>query len=286
MRIRTILATLGLGASFVFLYHEVIAWLVDDWDPKGDYSHGYLVAALALYFAWQRRAAIRATPRQPGWGGFVALGASMALLLAGTAAAETFLTRISMVLAIVSGVWIIGGRNHLRLLRFPLALLLLMIPIPDIIFNRIAFPLQLMASGFGETALSYAGVPVLREGNLIVLPHMTLEVAEACSGIRSLLALLTLSVVYGYLFEPLLGIRLLLIIATVPIAILVNGLRIAVTGVAANRYGVAAAEGLFHGLTGWTLFVAAALLLVGLRAAANMSLRRFGLRMALESEPA
>jgi exosortase len=132
-----------------------------------------------------------------------------------------------------------------------------MIPIPDIIFNRIAFPLQLVASSLGETALAASGVPVLREGNLIVLPNLTLEVAEACSGIRSLVALFTLAVVYGYMSESDWRVRAGLIASTIPIAIAVNGLRVAATGLAANHYGAEVAEGLIHSTSGWAMFLVA-----------------------------
>jgi exosortase len=161
--------------------------------------------------------------------------------------------------------WFLGGWDRLRVLRFPIALLLLMIPIPDIIFNRVAFPLQLVASSLGETTLSAAGLPVLREGNLIVLPNMTLEVAEACSGIRSLVALFTLAVVYGYMAESESRIRILLLASTIPIAIAVNGLRVAMTGLAANHYGAAAAEGFVHSTSGWVMFLVAGAAMVAVR---------------------
>jgi exosortase len=158
------------------------------------------------------------------------------------------------------------------LLRFPIALLLLTIPIPDIIFNRIAFPLQLIASELGERTLGATGVPVLREGNMIMLPHLTLEVAEACSGIRSLVALFTLATVFGYASEPDRRIRVMLVLATIPIALIVNGLRVASTGLAAHYYGAAAAEGLFHSTSGWAMFVVAGLLLLACRQAMRLFL--------------
>src|SRR5207237_6491746 len=138
------------------------------------------------------------------------------------------------------------GWRHVRALAFPLSFLLLMIPIPAIIFNQIAFPLQLLASQFGESAMSLANVPVLREGNVIVLANTTLEVAEACSGIRSLVSLLTLAIVYGYFSDRRAGVRVAIALSAVPVAILANGLRVAGTGIAAHFYGAAAAAGFFH----------------------------------------
>ncbi len=269
---RAALGVLALVASFLLLYHDVIRWLVDDWDPDGDYSHGFFVVALAAYFAWQRRRELRRAPMNPQWGALAGLLGSMILLLTGTLAAETFLARISMVGTIASVIWLLYGAEHVRIVRFPLALLVLMIPIPDIIFNRIAFPLQLIASSLGEAALVGAGVPVLREGNLIVLPNMTLEVAEACSGIRSLVALFTLAAVFGHVSEPDRRIRTILLLATIPIAILVNGLRVASTGLAAHHYGLPAAEGFFHSTSGWAMFVVAGALLIGFRAVLSVVL--------------
>jgi exosortase len=146
-------------------------------------------------------------------------------------------------------------------MAFPLLFLLLMIPIPAIIFNQISYPLQLVASRFGELALDVAGIPVLREGNLIHLANTNLEVAEACSGIRSLISLLTLGIVYGYFIDARGWARLVLALATVPIAIVSNGLRVAGTGVAAHIYGPAAAQGFFHMFSGWLIFLLAFLML-------------------------
>jgi exosortase len=252
-----LLAGLVLVVSFVVLYYDVIWWLVDDWEPEGDYSHGYFVVLLALYFAWERRDQIAATPASPDARALAPLIGSMLLLLAGSVAAETFVMRVSLIATIASVTWFLGGWRRLRILQFPIAFLLLMIPIPDIIFNRIAFPLQLVASSLGETALAASGVPVLREGNLIVLPNLTLEVAEACSGIRSLVALFTLAVVYGYMSESDWRVRAGLIASTIPIAIAVNGLRVAATGLAANHYGAEVAEGFIHSTSGWAMFLVA-----------------------------
>ena len=132
-----------------------------------------------------------------------------------------------------------------------------MIPIPAIIFNQIAFPLQLLASRFGELALMACRVPVLREGNVIHLANTSLEVAEACSGIRSLVSLLTLGIVYGYFTDSRLWIRVILALGTIPIAIAANGIRVAGTGIAAHYYGPQAAQGFFHSFSGWIIFIAA-----------------------------
>jgi exosortase len=170
---------------------------------------------------------------------------------------ELFLTRISIVGLVAGTVLFVLGWDHLKVAAFPILFLLLMIPLPAIIFNQIAFPLQLLASRFGEWALQLAHVPVLREGNVMALPNTQLEVAEACSGIRSLISLLTLGIVYGYFMHPSGWVRTTLALATIPVAILANGFRVAGTGIAAYYYGPEAAQGFFHTFSGWLVFLAA-----------------------------
>ncbi len=246
-----------LAASFALLYHHVIAKLMHDWYVDNNYSHGFLIIPIAFYFIWERRTKLKEAARNPSsWGLVIVLG-SMALLLAGVLGSELFLTRISILGTIAGAALFLYGWNHLKILAFPIAFLLLMIPIPAIIFNQIAFPLQLLASRFGEMALMACQVPVLREGNVINLANTSLEVAEACSGIRSLISLLTLGIVYGYFIDSRIWIRMILIFGTIPIAIAANGIRVAGTGLAAHFYGPEAAQGFFHSFSGWIIFIAA-----------------------------
>jgi exosortase len=251
----------ALGA-FLVLYQHVIAKLVHDWATDDNYSHGFLILPIAAYLTWERRQALQRVELRPSGWGLPILAGGLAVLVAGTLGAELFLSRIS-ILGVVSGaILFLGGWRALRVLRFPVAFLLLMIPIPAIIFNQVTFPLQLLASRFGTAVLSFASVPVLREGNLLVLSNTTLEVAEACSGIRSLVSLLTLGILLGYFTDKRPWVRTALSLATIPIAIVANGLRVAGTGVAAYYYGPQAAEGFFHTFSGWLVFVAALALLV------------------------
>lgn len=253
---RLISSALILGALAV-AYWSTIRELVLDWATDGNYSHGFLIVPLALYFAWERRRRLAAAPLRPSWIGlFVVLG-GLALLVAGILGAELFTSRFSFVVVLAGIVLFVLGWHHLRVLAFPLAFLLLMIPLPSIIFNQIAFPLQLLASRFGETVLQAASVPVLREGNVMILANTTLEVAEACSGIRSLISLLTLGIVYGYFVDGRAWVRTVIALSTIPIAILANGVRVAGTGLAAHYYGPEAAEGFFHTFSGWLVFLVA-----------------------------
>jgi len=249
------------AACFVILYYQVIAKLVSDWWNDDNYSHGFLIVPIALYFAWERRAALKEAEAAPSLWGLAVIAASLAMLLAGILGSELFLPRVSMLGVLAGAILFLFGWNHLKILILPIAFLLLMIPIPAIIFNHIVFPLQLWASKFGESALMACQIPVLREGNVLHLANTSLEVAEACSGIRSLVSLLALGIVYGYLFDTRIIVRLILAVGTVPIAIIANGIRVAGTGVAAHFYGPEAAEGFSHTFSGWIIFIAAGIML-------------------------
>lgn len=254
---RSAVVALALAAACAWLYWNVLSSLVRQWSSDDNYSHGFFVVPLALYFGWERREALRGAVARPAAAGLLIIAASLLLLVAGLLGAELFLTRVSLVGVIAGSVLFVWGSEHFRILAFPIAFLLLMIPLPAIVFNQLAFPLQLVASQAGETAIAAAGIPVLREGNLLHLPGRTLEVAEACSGIRSLVSLIMLAIVLGYFTERRIGPRLILAVAAIPIAILANATRVAGTGLASHWISPAAADGFFHTFSGWLMFVVA-----------------------------
>jgi exosortase len=245
------------AAGVVWLYWHVLSRLAHDWMTDDNYSHGIFIVPLALYFVYERRARLARATSQPTILGFLLIVGSVGLLIAATLGAELFLTRVSLLTLLTGIVLFVWGRAHARILAFPLVFLLLMIPLPAIVFNQIAFPLQLLASKFGEWALQLWRIPVLREGNVIVLANTSLEVAEACSGIRSLISLLTIGIVLGYFSDGRTLVRLLLAMATIPVAIVANGVRVAGTGIAAHYVGAEAATGFLHTFSGWLLFVSA-----------------------------
>lgn len=247
--------------SFLLVYRGVLVKLVHDWATDDNYSHGFLIVPVALYLAFERRQKLAQAASRPSVAGLFVVLASIGLLVAGTLGAELFLTRVSIVGLLAGAVLFVWGVDHARILAFPVAFLLLMIPLPSIIFNQIAFPLQLIASRAGESALQLFRIPVLREGNVIILANTTLEVAEACSGIRSLVSLLTLGIVLGYFGDSRSWVRLLVAGSTIPVAIVANGVRVAGTGIAAHRFGPDAATGFFHTFSGWLVFVVAFALL-------------------------
>ena len=246
-----------LLAGLAVVYWQVFARLIDDWTNDGNYSHGWLIIPIAAYFAWERRERLASTPVAPSWFGLVVFAFGILMLLAGLKGSEFFVSRVSLIFTLAGMVLFLFGWAHLRILAFPLLFLLLMIPIPAIVFNRIALPLQTIASRVGESAISAANIPVLREGNVLVLANTSLEVAEACSGIRSLVSLITLGLVYGYFADPRGWVRALIVFSTIPVAILANGARVAGTGILAHYYGPEAAEGFFHEFSGWVVFIVA-----------------------------
>ena len=257
----TILRFAAPAVCFVVLYYQVIAKLVSDWWNDDNYSHGFLIVPIALYFVWERRAALKEAAKKPSVWGMVVIVVSLAMLIAGILGSELFLPRVSMLGVLAGAILFLFGWNHLKVLILPVAFLLLMIPIPAIIFNQIVFPLQLLASQFGEGALVACQISVLRDGNVLHLANTSLEVAEACSGIRSLISLLSLGIVYSYLMDSRLWVRIVLSVGTVPIAIIANGIRVAGTGIAARFYGPEVAEGFSHTFSGWIIFIAAFIML-------------------------
>lgn len=237
------------------VFWQVFVRLFDAWANDGNYSHGFLILPIALYFAWERWPRLVAAPQRPSWLGLVLMIGGIGILLAGFWGSELFLSRIAFLPVIAGIIWFMFGTVHLRILAFPLAFVVLMIPIPAIIFNQIAFPLQLLASRLGEWAISVVGIPVVREGNVLNLAHQSLEVAEACSGIRSLVSLVTLGIVYAYFTDSRTWVRCLIVLSAVPVAIVANGARVAGTGMASEWISPAAAQGFLHEFSGWLVFL-------------------------------
>ena len=244
-----------LGVALLWLYAPVLSRLIGQWVHDPNYSHGFFVPAFSFYVLWQDRDRLRTLQLHPSWWGLPILAFGVIVLTAGALGAELFLSRVSLLIVMAGLIVLLYGWNHLRAALFPWLFLLLMIPIPNIIFNQITFPLQLLASKVAAITLPWLGVPVLREGNVIQLPVMALEVAEACSGIRSLMSLTTLAIIYGYLLETRLSVRLLLALASIPIAVIANSLRIIGTGLLVQYWDPEKAEGFFHAFSGWLIFV-------------------------------
>jgi len=248
----------------------ILKRLVEQWWNDGDMNHGFLVPLAAGYIAWQGREQILALNYKPAWWGVgIMVWAALQGYL-GMLSAELFLQRTSVLILLLGLLLVLGGTALVRAVLFPLLLLLFMIPIPEIIYNRITFPLQLFASSVAENVLGLLNIPVLREGNILVLAHQSLSVAEACSGIRSLLSLIFISLVYAYMFDKRIWMRWVLPAATVPIAILANAGRVTITGILSEEVSPDLAHGFFHSLEGYVVFVIALAMLIGLHTLINL----------------
>ncbi|MBC8032070.1 MAG: exosortase [Pyrinomonadaceae bacterium] len=293
---------LAISSALVFAYATVLVKLGQDWWTDENYSHGLLIPFVIGYFLWSERDRLARMAGRASmlWGLSAAVFALLALW-AGTAGAELYMQRMSLVAMLAGTVLYFWGFRLLRLMFVPLLLLVLAIPIPSILFNKIAFPLQLFASRCAVWAMTLFDIPVLRQGNVIELMPLgametkKLEVVEACSGIRSLMTLLTLAVVFAYFTHPrdkdraddgddhtggpgAPGIMasavgrlksygfwrsVIIFSSAVPIAIFTNALRVSGTGVLARYYGTKVADGFFHSFSGWVIYIVAFLMLFG-----------------------
>jgi exosortase len=257
-----------LGALLLASYAPVLWRLVRQWDADPDMGHGFFVPVVAGFIAWQKRHELLALTPSPNWWGLaVVLYGALQLCIA-TLGAELFLARTAFVISVIGIVLLLGGTAYVRLLAFPLFLLFFMIPIPAVIYNSITFPLQILASRVSTEALNVMQIPVLREGNVLELAEQKLSVVEACSGIRSLLSLTFLSLVYGYFFESKIWMRVVLFLATIPIAIVANASRVTLTGVL-TEYKPELAVGFFHTASGWVIFMVALAILLAVHQILN-----------------
>jgi exosortase A len=253
----TLLKSAILVACLALLYFRILQGLASDWIHMPDFSHGFLIPIVSFYLVYERRKELSILSPSTAWTGFGLIVFGILLLLLGNLAAEYFTMRFSMLVVLGGIVLFLLGKEFFKTLIFPIIFLIFMIPIPSVLMDRITFPMQLFASKVAAKSLYLIGIPVLREGNIILLANTSLEVAEACSGIRSLISLLALSVVYAYFSQKTTLKRVLLILSTFPIAIIANAARVTGTGILAHHYGDKVAQGFFHGFSGWILFVVA-----------------------------
>lgn len=253
-----------LAALCLWLYWGTLGHLISQWWNNPNFSHGFFVPLFSAFVIWQERDRLSRLPLRPSWSGLAILAFALLVFVVGQMGTELFLSRSSLLLVLAGLAVLFCGWNWFRAILFPWAFLILMIPIPNIVFNQITFPLQLLASRVAGTVLPWLGVPILREGNVIHLPAISLEVAEACSGIRSLMSLITLAIIYGFLMEKRMWVRVVLALASVPIAVLANSVRIIGTGLLVQYWDPDKAEGYFHASWGWIIFVVSLLMLYAL----------------------
>jgi exosortase len=237
------------------LYAPILEALAKQWWNDQDFGHGLFIPFVSGYVLWRDRKVWREKPIRPNNWGLLAMIGAVALLILGSLGAELFVSRVSLLVLLGGMTVFLAGWAVLRAVSFPLGYLFLMVPIPVIIYNQISFPLQLLASRIATICLESASIPVLRNGNVLSFSNYSLEIVEACSGIRSLMTLISFTIAYAYLFEHRRWTRYLLTCLTLPIALASNALRIVGIGVMAHWFGPVAAEGFLHGFSSWAIFV-------------------------------
>lgn len=245
------------------LYGNILAGMAVDWYRDANYAHGFLVPFIAGYFVYQRRSELADSKvATSAWGGLL-MFVALAQLVVGTLMREQFTVRTSLILLCMGIVLYLGGIQVFRLLLLPTGYLLFMVPLPYLIHDAVAFPLRQFVAMISVGFMQVIGLTVLREGNIIMFPAFSLEVADACSGIRSLISILALSVAFAFLLRLSPLWRWLLVLSAVPVAVATNALRVILTGVLGRYLGVAAAQGFFHEFAGLTIFALAMALLGG-----------------------
>jgi exosortase len=251
----------ALAVVLLYLYATILHRLVDEWWTDPNFSHGFFVPPFAAFLIWKNRDRLKTVAVEPSMSGLAMVAFGLGALVVGSLGAELFLSRTSLLFVLAGLVVYFKGWKYFRMIFFPWLFLFLMVPPPTLIMNHITIPLQFVASDLATWFLRFAGVPVLQNGNIIQLPNMALDVVEACSGIRSLISLGVMAIIYGYLLESSNVLRVFLAVAAIPIAVLANGLRIMGTGLTGLYWDPSKAQGFFHEFSGWVIFVIALLTL-------------------------
>jgi eight transmembrane protein EpsH (proposed exosortase) len=253
----TICMFIPLVLLFFGLYYQIIFYMVKDWYNDSNYSHGFLIPFISAYIIWTNREKIANTKIKSDGLGFLILTFGLVLYILGVTGAEFFTMRFSMIPVLFGMVYCICGREMTKNFLVPIGFLVCMIPIPSILFNIVAFPLKLFAASVATNVIQFLNIPIVREGNVIHLTGITLEVADACSGIRSLMSMIALGVAYAYLFQNSVLKKFILVLFIVPITIAANVVRVTGTGILSHYVGAAAAQGFFHEFAGIFVFLVA-----------------------------
>lgn len=252
-----------VGLVLLVVYWKILGALVGQWWDDANYGHGFLVPIFCLYLVWRQRAYLRRLPVQGSLIGLAVILAGIGILLVGDLGADNFLMRSSLIIVVAGLVLFHLGRRIFRQVLFPLAFLFFMVPLPGVIFYAITFPLQNLAARQAAWMLETLGIPVLLDGNVIHLAQLTLGVTEACSGIRSLIALFAAAVAWAYLLLPVGWPMFLFVATTLPITIFANAARVVLTGLIGQEFGVDYASGFFHEFAGLVIYAFAFVCLAG-----------------------
>lgn len=249
------------------LYWPVVVPMVKQWASDDNYSHGFLVPIISLYLAYMRKNELLDAVIRPCNYGILLVAFGLLMLILGWVATEYLTMRSSLVVVIAGLILYLLGWEIFKILLAPLCYLFLMVPIPAVLYDAAAFPLKLFVTKVSVLSMKALGIVVWQEGNILMFPNITLEVADACSGLRSIMSLLALGAAYAFVLHTKTRDRVILILSTLPIAVLTNTLRVVATGVLAQFFGSAAAEGFFHEFAGLFVFAAAVVMFVALGSA-------------------
>lgn len=238
----------------IVLYRDVLLkWGLDLWNDD-NYSHGMLIPFISLYFIKNRFVSLKQAEVCPNNSGLLIILAGLFLFILGSIGGEFFSKRISLIVVLYGLIRFLEGREIARILQFPVLILFFAVPLPYILYNTVAFPLKLIATKIAVKILYFSGMPVFSEGNIVHLPHTTLEVVDACSGIRSLMTLITLAFFLAYLMHKGIFKRLIIVVMSIPVAVFANAGRVALNGVL-TRYDQSWSQGFKHDFSGWLVFV-------------------------------
>jgi exosortase len=250
-----------IGLLLTALYHRVILELGHDWMVDENYSHGFLIPLVSAYMIWRRRERIRSLPKDSCDVGLVVILFGLLLFFVASIAAEYFTQRLSMLIVMGGLVLYLGGKRLAGTVAFPLIYLIFMIPVPYVIYYTASFPLELLASRLTTSVVALLGIPIIRAGNILHLESTTLQVVDACSGLRSLISLSALAAAMAFLTQRTFLTGILLFLSSVPVAIGANVLRLTVTAILASLYGERVAQGFLHQFSGVLVFVFAVICL-------------------------
>ena len=247
--------TVLLLTLWLLAFSPVLPPMVDSWLSHSDNSHALLVPLISLYFLWEKRHEALKTPVQGSWWGLFVLSGSLAIYLISTLGGIAFFARLMFISTLIGLVWGFLGARMARLLVFPLGILFFMVPVPDSLLSLVSFPLQLLATKISAGLIQFCSIPVYREGNMLYFMQTQLEVAEACSGIRSIMSLGMLSIIFAYISAGDWWRKAILVLAAIPVALLANILRVSGTGVLAHFFGDRVARGFLHEFSGLAVFL-------------------------------
>ncbi len=256
------LALVGLVFIFLFLYYPVILKLIESWEVDQNYSHGFFIPFISLYLIYTKKEQLKNISPTPSNMGLLVTIMGLGLFILSWIASLDLVQGISMLIVIFGSVLFLFGVEVSRIVLFPICYLIFMIPLPAIIWNKLSLPLSLFASSISTHIMKMLGLVVLREGNVITLPNITLQVVEACSGLRSLITLMALSAALAYISNLTRGRKIVLFFCAIPIAVVGNVIRLTITGILSENFGKQMAEGFIHEFSGWLVFIAGFLLLL------------------------